>query len=59
MDPFLLVPDSAEADAFFVRLEEPHIIGQGSGVASIEAVPFLTDNFGAVVAEDPPFHYEV
>ncbi|MDA2936839.1 hypothetical protein MYX75_01065 [Acidobacteria bacterium AH-259-A15] len=59
VDPFLLVPDSTEADAFFVRLEESYVIEQGSGVAGIEAAPFLTDNFGAVVAETPPFHYEV
>ena len=49
VDPLLFIPDYDEADGFYGRLEESHIIEQqNSNVASIGCV-FITHNFGLVV----------
>jgi len=48
--PLLLVPDTNENDAYFVRLEENYIIGKNTGSTGVFDLPFITDSFGTVIA---------
>ncbi len=48
-DPVLLVPDTTEADAYFARLENSHVIAQGTGAAQVPELAFITDSFGTVI----------
>jgi len=48
--PLLLVPDTNENDAYFVRMEESHVIGKRTGATGVFDLPFLTDSFGTVIA---------
>lgn len=49
VDPLLLVPDSSETGAFFVRLEEAHLIEQSNKGAAILDIPFITDHLGKFI----------
>ena len=48
--PLLLVPDTNENDAYFVRMEESHVIGKRTGSAGVSDLAFITDSFGTVIA---------
>ncbi len=47
--PILLVPDTSENDAYFVRMEASHIIGKRTGATGVFDLPFITDHLGKFI----------
>ncbi len=47
--PVLILPDTSENDAYFVRLEASHIIGKRTGATGVFDVTFITDHLGKFI----------